>query len=337
MRFHVLTALALTGVTQAQVIFPANPPPTNNGLSNVGMGLFFDVTATGSALTITNLRTAASVAAGAAFSFEVLTFVGSGLGGPVASGPGSSITGWTSLGVANGVQGAAGNSGTSEIIDIPDIVVPAGQTVGVALRTTLGGLYYFGLGSTPHQVFNDANLTLTTGDSRSAAFTTGGTFFSSRGLVGELHYVLGGSGGVGSSYCGPGVVNSTGNSGVLSGAGSLVVASNDLTLTASSLPNNAFGYFLTSRTQGVTPQPGGSLGVLCLGGSIGRYVGPGQIQNTGATGSFALLLNLTQTPTPTGFVAVAPGETWNFQAWHRDAIGGAAVSNFTDGLSATFQ
>jgi hypothetical protein len=337
MRFHLLTLLALTGATQAQIILPANPPPANNGLSNVGMGLFFDVTAGASDVTITDLRTATGVVAGAAFSFEVLTFVGSGLGGPVGSGPGSSITGWTSLGVANGTQGAGGTTGTSELVDIPDIVVPAGQTVGVALRTTLAGLRYFGTGSAPHQVFSDANLTLTTGDSRSAAFTTGGTFFSSRALVGELHYVLGSGGGIGTSYCGPGVVNSTGNPGEISGAGSLVVANNNLTLQASSLPNNAFGYFLTSQTQGLVPQPGGSLGVLCLGGNIGRYVGPGQIQNSGGTGSFGLLLDLTQTPTPTGFVSVAPGETWNFQVWHRDSVGGAAVSNFTDGLSATFQ
>jgi hypothetical protein len=138
--------------------------------------------------------------------------------------------------------------------------------------------------------------------------------------------------GIGSSYCGPAVVNSTGNSGTISGMGSTVVANNNVTLVADNLPNNAFGYFLTSRTQGLVPQPGGSLGVLCLGGSIGRYTGPGQIQNSGSMGSFDLLLDLTQTPTPTGLVAVAAGETWNFQAWHRDAVGGAAVSNFTNGL-----
>jgi hypothetical protein len=123
----------------------------------------------------------------------------------------------------------------------------------------------------------------------------------------------------------------------MSGTGSAVVANNNLTLTASSLPNNAFGYFLTSMTQGLVPQPGGSLGVLCLGGNIGRYVGPGQIQNSGGTGAISLLLDLTQTPTPTGPVAVAVGQTWNFQAWHRDSVGGAAVSNFTDGLQVTFQ
>jgi hypothetical protein len=131
-------------------------------------------------------------------------------------------------------------------------------------------------------------------------------------------------------------VNSTGSSGTIRGAGSAVAANNGLTLIADNLPNNAFGYFLTSLTQGSTPQPGGSLGVLCLGGSIGRYVGPGQIKNTGATGSFELLLDLTQTPTPTGFVAVMAGETWNFQTWHRDSVGGTAVSNFTDALEVDF-
>ncbi|MDG1984154.1 MAG: hypothetical protein P8M11_06290, partial [Planctomycetota bacterium] len=72
-------------------------------------------------------------------------------------------------------------------------------------------------------------------------------------------------------------------------------------------------------------------------GAIGRYVGPGQIVNSGATGEVTLPLDLTQTPQPTGFVSVQPGETWNFQAWYRDSVGGSATSNFTDGLSITFQ
>jgi len=161
----------------------------------------------------------------------------------------------------------------------------------------------------------------------------GGQFVSANGV----QIVSGSSGGVGTNYCGPAVPNSTGSSGTISGTGTTIVLNNDLGLVASNLPLNAFGYFLTSRTQGIVNQPGGSLGVLCLGGQIGRYTGPGQIQNSGATGSFSLLLNLTQTPTPTGFVAVAAGETWNYQTWHRDAVGGAAVSNFTNGLSVMFQ
>jgi hypothetical protein len=145
----------------------------------------------------------------------------------------------------------------------------------------------------------------------------------------------GGSPSVGVNYC-TANVNSTGQTGLITGSGSASVAANNLTIEASRLPNNAFGYFLTSLSQASTPNPGGSLGILCLGGSIGRYTGPGQIQNTGATGAFSLLLNLNQVPTPTGFVAAVAGETRNFQAWHRDSVGGAAVSNFTNGLEVTF-
>jgi hypothetical protein len=77
--------------------------------------------------------------------------------------------------------------------------------------------------------------------------------------------------------------------------------------------------------------------VLCLGGGIGRYVGSGQIKNSGAGGAFQLALDLTQTPTPTGLVTVVAGDTWNFTAWHRDAVGGSVTSNFTDAVSITFQ
>jgi hypothetical protein len=143
-----------------------------------------------------------------------------------------------------------------------------------------------------------------------------------------------GPGSIGTNYC-TANPNSTGQTGSMSASGSASVAANNLTLEASDLPNNSFGYFLTSMTQANTPNPGGSLGVLCLGGNIGRYTGAGQIQNTGTTGGFDLQINLTQIPTPTGFVSGMVGQVWNFQAWHRDSVGGAAVSNFTDGLEVT--
>jgi len=142
--------------------------------------------------------------------------------------------------------------------------------------------------------------------------------------------------GIGVNYCTPNP-NSTGQTGLISGAGSASVAANNLTLETTRMPNNSFGYFLTSLTQASTPNPGGSQGVLCLGGAIGRYTGPGQIKNTGTTGAFSMLLNLTQIPTPTGFVAALAGQTRNFQSWHRDSNGGVATSNFTNGLAVTFQ
>jgi hypothetical protein len=143
------------------------------------------------------------------------------------------------------------------------------------------------------------------------------------------------SSGIGTNYC-TAVANSTGTTGVLSAIGSPIALNNNVTLTASSLPNNAFGFFLTSATQGFVQNPGGSQGNLCVSGSIGRYVGPGQIQNSGMAGAFSLAIDLTQHPTPNGFVVVQAGQTWNFQAWHRDFVGGVPTSNFTDGLSIAF-
>ncbi|MDG1049604.1 MAG: hypothetical protein P8R46_05295 [Planctomycetota bacterium] len=141
---------------------------------------------------------------------------------------------------------------------------------------------------------------------------------------------------LGSVYCSPAVANSTGNPGLISAEGSPSAAANNVTLTVSDLPPNSFGFFLSSETTANVANPGGSQGNLCLGGAIGRFVGPGQIKNSGAGGTFDLQLDLTQQPSPTGFVSIQPGESWSFQAWHRDAVGGTVTSNFTNGLTISF-
>jgi hypothetical protein len=144
-------------------------------------------------------------------------------------------------------------------------------------------------------------------------------------------------GGLGAArYCTPGAPNSTGHSSVLNATGTRTAVANDVTLKASQLPPHSFGHFLVSRSQGFVANPGGSQGYLCVVGQVGRYVGPGQVMSSGASGSFQLTLDLTRTPQPTGNVAIQPGETWNFQAWHRDSHGGVATSNFTDAISITF-
>jgi len=139
----------------------------------------------------------------------------------------------------------------------------------------------------------------------------------------------------GTNFCAANT-NSTGVAASMRATGSPFVTANAFTLVADDLPQNSFAFFLTSQTQGFVMNPGGSAGNLCLGGSIGRYVGPGQVQNAGTAGTVTLALDLTQTPTPTGLVPIAPGETWSFQCWHRDAVGGQATSNFTDGLEVPF-
>ena len=140
---------------------------------------------------------------------------------------------------------------------------------------------------------------------------------------------------IGTNYC-VAVPNSTGVAASISASGSAVVTDNDMTLTATALPTGSFGFFLVSDLQGLVANPGGSAGNLCLAGAIGRYVGPGQIQNSGPAGEFSLSIDLNALPRPTGLVPVSAGETWNFTSWYRDAVGGQTTSNFTDGLEVTF-
>jgi hypothetical protein len=136
-------------------------------------------------------------------------------------------------------------------------------------------------------------------------------------------------------YCTPGVPSSTGQPGVIAATGSNVVQGNDVTLMASNLPLHSFGLFLTSRDQGNTYPVNNSQGRLCLGGSIGRYVGPGQIKNSGTSGAFSLAIDLTSLPQPLGHVTAQPGDAWSFQTWYRDA-NPTSTSNFTDAVTVTF-
>lgn len=122
-------------------------------------------------------------------------------------------------------------------------------------------------------------------------------------------------------------------------AGSDRVADQDLTLRATQLPPSVFGFFLVSRDAGLVPNPGGSEGILCLQGSIGRFAGPGQILGSGPSGSFSLPIDLGAVPQGAATTAVAAGDTWRFQAWFRDVTPGAnplPTSNFTSALAVTF-
>lgn len=183
-----LVLVAAASVGSAQTTLQAWPPPANNG-GSAGWAMFMDLLATAPNIVVTELVTASTAAANANFNIEVFTYNGSCLGGPVGQGPGSSPAGWTSLGVVQATQGSAGSTGVSLPVDIPDIVLTQGQTTGVALLFTVAGPRYYGAGTPAYSVFSDANLTLTTGDARSAPFTTGGSFFASRALVGSVTYV----------------------------------------------------------------------------------------------------------------------------------------------------
>ena len=137
---------------------------------------------------------------------------------------------------------------------------------------------------------------------------------------------------VGTNYC-TANSNSSGAIAEMSAFGTANVTANQLTIECTSMPALVFGFFIVSRVDGFVANPGGSQGNLCLGGSIGRYVGPGQITNSGLAGAISLPLDLASLPQPLGPAAAMPGETWRFQAWFRDSVGGVTTSNFSDGLS----
>lgn len=143
---------------------------------------------------------------------------------------------------------------------------------------------------------------------------------------------------VGTDYCSlQAVPNTTGQAGRMEVVGSPVAADNDLTLLATDLPTGTFGFFIVSQTQGEINQPGGSAGVLCIAGQIGRFVQPGQILNSGSAGEFSLVADTTALPQPTGTVEALPGDTFNFTTWYRDTVAGVGTSNFTTAVSVTFR
>lgn len=139
---------------------------------------------------------------------------------------------------------------------------------------------------------------------------------------------------LGLAYCDPAVANSTGSPASLKAFGSAFVSAQDVTLIAEGMPTGEFGYFLNGTGNGVTAMPGGSPGNLCVSTAIGRYNAVPQIFNTGLQGAGSLALDLTNTPTPLGPVAIQVGETWYFQGWYRDTPN--ATSNFTNGIEITF-
>lgn len=154
--------------------------------------------------------------------------------------------------------------------------------------------------------------------------------------LGSLDIQLGGSaylvdldGCLGEFYCAV-TTNSTGSEGLAELVGSTLAEANTLRFDVSSLPTNAFGYLLVSTDPGFAMFPGGSVGNLCLSGSIGRFIS--DLFNSGATGTAATTIDLTALPSANGTFSAAAGDQLYFQTWHRDSVAGTATSNFSQAI-----
>lgn len=141
------------------------------------------------------------------------------------------------------------------------------------------------------------------------------------------------SGEVGCVNC----VNSTGLPGRLRGQGSREVADNSFSLFVDHLPQDSFGYFIVSPNEGYVVHPGLNMGALCLSSPIGRFIAPGQLLNSGPSGSVTLPIDLTRVPSLLSFESIAPGDTRYFQFWHRDVAPNGPFTTFTESAVITFE
>jgi hypothetical protein len=124
--------------------------------------------------------------------------------------------------------------------------------------------------------------------------------------------------------------NSTGNTGTVTFSGSQSVFRNTAVLRGQSLPMGTFGMFFFGDQQ--TQQPvAGSSAILCVTGTTHRL--PVVITDS-IFGSAYFPLDFTDPNTSAQ--VITGGSTWNFQFWHRDAVGGVATSNMTNAVSVQF-
>lgn len=230
-------------------------------------------------------------------------------------------TGFNIIGDGGGIQGllATDLRGTASSPLDPRLSPLQGNGGPTSTRTPLAGSPAIDAG-------DPANTELL--DQRGAPRTPG---------AGDIGSVERGSDVIGAPIAGcVAAPNSSGQTGILVVSGSVSTAANDLQLVAASLPMQQFGFFVASRTPGFSPGTfGASNGNLCLSGTIGRFNRPSEIRFTGPTGAFAIDVDLTAVPNGAATIGVQPGETWHFQAWHRE-LGGLG-SNFTSGRAVTFQ
>lgn len=142
------------------------------------------------------------------------------------------------------------------------------------------------------------------------------------------------------TYCAQPGVNSLGVVARLRASysrGPLAAPSTTLRLDAVDLPPGATTLFLTGRGVAALPGAGGALGTLCLGGTLGRFVAPGQVLTANAGGAAGQDVDPLALPSGGQLLPVAIGDVWAFQAWYRDVdAAGNPVSRLTDAVLATF-
>ncbi len=146
---------------------------------------------------------------------------------------------------------------------------------------------------------------------------------------------------MGQTLCSAATPNSTGSQGELIAEGFDSAFANDLTIRGTHLPIGQFGMLVGSKTSTAPMTVSNSQGLICLGGSVGRFLHQVRPIGSSATapgvGTIVFKPDLEAMPQLNGFVPAMAGETWTFQAWHRDVVGGAVTNNFTTAVAVTLR
>ena len=156
---------------------------------------------------------------------------------------------------------------------------------------------------------------------------------------------------VGTPFCDPMNLNSTGQSTKMTGRFNAPTGTG-LHLEATQGPPGEFGYFLigTAVSDPGLPLSNGRLCLSVSGGngfgrynviggnlnSVGSFSAIGTLQNAVGTSSTGFGFDVPNTIPMMGSPMIMTGQTWHFQLWHRDTAAGAGSSNFSNGLSVTF-
>ncbi len=125
--------------------------------------------------------------------------------------------------------------------------------------------------------------------------------------------------------------NSSGATATIAAFGSADVSDQFLSLSATQVPENSIGYFLTGQFGGFVPLFNGSAGNLCLGGQIYRMHDTLQTANAGnRIGRRVDMMDLAY-----GNV-ILPGSTWHFQFWFRDHGSMTPATNTSGSVAIQF-
>jgi hypothetical protein len=254
-----------------------------------------------------------------------------GCGGIFCTGPGfaelrsgaggAHLQGWTG-GCDSGLGSAVAGAGDLDEDGTPDVIV------GEFARNR-AWIYSGATGSTIAQFDGDTDAGLAVagnGHLRNSpwpAFLVGAPFGSSS--KGRVHVVTLTCTGSTETYC-TGSPNSVGSGASIGSVGTTRVSLNDFELRVNGCPGGQNGLFF----YGPNPisLPFGN-GVRCVGGHVARL----ELQQTEAGGSLGRVIDFDDLPANGRIQA---GETWRFQFWYRDPMGGGSRFNLSDGLRADF-